>query len=80
MEEKHDSKKEAPVTYAEVNDTILKMLEPPGTGWYLLLFTCLFFLAIGASCWFYQMWSGLDRKSTRLNSSHTDISRMPSSA
>ncbi len=24
--------------------------------------------------------SGLDRKSTRLNSSHTDISRMPSSA
>ena len=23
---------------------------------------------------------GLDRKSTRLNSSHTDISRMPSSA
>ena len=58
MEEKHHSKKEAPVTYAEVNDTILKMLEPPGTGWFLLLFTCLFFLAIGASCWFYQMWSG----------------------
>ena len=25
-------------------------------------------------------YSGLDRKSTRLNSSHTDISRMPSSA
>ena len=24
--------------------------------------------------------SGVDRKSTRLNSSHTDISRMPSSA
>ena len=24
--------------------------------------------------------SGIDRKSTRLNSSHTDISRMPSSA
>ena len=24
--------------------------------------------------------NGLDRKSTRLNSSHTDISRMPSSA
>ena len=24
--------------------------------------------------------AGLDRKSTRLNSSHTDISRMPSSA
>ena len=25
-------------------------------------------------------WQGQDRKSTRLNSSHTDISRMPSSA
>ena len=25
-------------------------------------------------------WKILDRKSTRLNSSHTDISRMPSSA
>ena len=25
-------------------------------------------------------WNGTDRKSTRLNSSHTDISRMPSSA
>jgi Ni/Fe-hydrogenase subunit HybB-like protein len=54
----HDSKKEAPLTYAEVNDTVLKMLEPPGTGWFLLLFSCLFFLAIGATCWFYQMWSG----------------------
>jgi molybdopterin-containing oxidoreductase family membrane subunit len=54
----HDPKKEPPVSYAEVNDTVLKMLEPPGTGWFLLLFTCLFFLAIGASCWFYQMWAG----------------------
>ena len=30
----------------------------------------------------YVLWQddGIDRKSTRLNSSHTDISRMPSSA
>src|ERR1044072_376164 len=28
----------------------------------------------------YWTWDGRDRKSTRLNSSHTDISRMPSSA
>jgi molybdopterin-containing oxidoreductase family membrane subunit len=54
----HDSKHEPPVTYAEVNDTVLKMMEPPGTGWFLLLFSCLFLLAIGASSWFYQMWSG----------------------
>ena len=30
-----------------------------------------------AKNWFFKI---LDRKSTRLNSSHTDISRMPSSA
>ena len=29
---------------------------------------------------FYDLYKGTDRKSTRLNSSHTDISRMPSSA
>ena len=28
----------------------------------------------------WEMWLRIDRKSTRLNSSHTDISRMPSSA
>ena len=27
-----------------------------------------------------EMWPGLDRKSTRLNSSHIPLSRMPSSA
>ena len=32
------------------------------------------------STWFDTVKSTLDRKSTRLNSSHTDISRMPSSA
>ena len=31
----------------------------------------------GGECWAAE---GADRKSTRLNSSHTDISRMPSSA
>ncbi len=41
------------------------------------LVTGAFFLAFGA----FQIPVGvLDRKSTRLNSSHTDISRMPSSA
>ena len=33
-----------------------------------------------AEYYFRQILSALDRKSTRLNSSHTDISRMPSSA
>ena len=34
----------------------------------------------GAPAHLTQGWLALDRKSTRLNSSHTDISRMPSSA
>jgi hypothetical protein len=61
MDNKHHSEgtvKEPELTYNEVNETILNMLKPPGTGWYMLLFACLFFLAIGASSWFYQMWSG----------------------
>ena len=28
----------------------------------------------------YKLWCWLDRKSTRLNSSHSSVSRMPSSA
>ena len=39
---------------------------------------------LGSKKWFVALLifntAGIDRKSTRLNSSHTDISRMPSSA
>ena len=38
------------------------------------------FAAIEAGCAAVRVNPGKDRKSTRLNSSHTDISRMPSSA
>ena len=44
------------------------------------------FMVMGALCFFARdrpldrELTALDRKSTRLNSSHTDISRMPSSA
>ena len=44
---------------------------------FVLLFT-LFFLWFGKVIEEHQ--AGLDRKSTRLNSSHLDVSRMPSSA
>lgn len=50
---------ERPVTYKEVNDTVLKMLEPPTFGWYLLLGTCLLLVAIGGYCWAWQILNGI---------------------
>lgn len=50
--------KEGEVTYAEVNDTVLRMLEPPGAGWWVLLLTCVSLLAVGGACWVYQMMHG----------------------
>ena len=38
-----------------------------------------FVISAANNYWWNRHWT-LDRKSTRLNSSHTDISRMPSSA
>ena len=57
----------------------------PSPSRHPVLVACGMLLVIyGASQWVNgQGWGAyvlLDRKSTRLNSSHTDISRMPSSA
>ena len=45
-----------------------------------LFIECLFLLLPSAAYIWWLQSQGQDRKSTRLNSSHTDISRMPSSA
>lgn len=47
------------VDYAYVNDAVLKMLAPPTFGWYVLLFTCLALVALGASCWTTQILLGI---------------------
>ncbi len=47
------------VSYKRVNDLVLKMLEPPGTGWYTLLFTCVMCVIIGGYCWTNQMLIGI---------------------
>jgi Ni/Fe-hydrogenase subunit HybB-like protein len=52
------NEEERPVTYAEVNDTVLSMLEPPGAGWWALFASAILLLIVGAGSWFYQMWSG----------------------
>ncbi|MBN8548641.1 MAG: polysulfide reductase NrfD [Deltaproteobacteria bacterium] len=48
-----------PVSYQEVNDTVLKMLEPPGAGWYVLLCVCLVCVGIGAASWTHQILHGI---------------------
>lgn len=55
---KGSQKHEEPVTYAEVNDTVLRMLEPPGAGWWVLLLSCIGLLSVGAFCWGYQIMGG----------------------
>lgn len=56
MEKSH---KEQEVTYKVVTDSVLKMLEPPTFGWFLLLFVCLCLVTMGAACWTYQIMTGM---------------------
>jgi Ni/Fe-hydrogenase subunit HybB-like protein len=48
-----------PVSYDEVNKTVLRMLEPPTFWWYCLLALCLFMVAIGATSWTLQILEGM---------------------
>jgi Ni/Fe-hydrogenase subunit HybB-like protein len=50
---------QGPVTYDEVNRTILAMLEPPTIKWWAMLAVCLFFVAIGAVSWSRQILNGM---------------------
>lgn len=47
------------VDYRRVNEIVLKMLAPPTFGWYVLLATCLFCVAIGAYSWTVQILVGI---------------------
>jgi Ni/Fe-hydrogenase subunit HybB-like protein len=47
------------VDYARVNQLVLKMIEPPTTGWYVLLFICLCAVAAGAYSWTRQILNGM---------------------
>ncbi|MFM1848289.1 MAG: hypothetical protein RL417_1763 [Pseudomonadota bacterium] len=53
------AKKENEVTYARVNELVLKMLEPPKAGWYVLLAVCIACVGIGAYSWTRQILNGL---------------------
>ncbi len=54
-----EHKEEAPVTYAEVDSTVAKMMEPPTLGWYILLATCLLCVGVGAASWTRQILVGI---------------------
>ncbi len=47
------------VDYETVNDDILKTLEPPTVGWYLLFATAVCCMLVGAYCWIYQIMHGI---------------------
>jgi molybdopterin-containing oxidoreductase family membrane subunit len=47
------------VDYALVNRLVLKMLEPPTFGWYVLFGLCLVGVGIGAFCWSRQILYGI---------------------
>lgn len=55
----HSPQKDHKVSYARVNDLVLKMLEPPKAGWYVLLLICLVCVAIGAVSWTRQILNGI---------------------
>lgn len=47
------------VTYAAVNDMVLKMLEPPKLGWYALLGFCITLVVWAGYCWYLQIVEGM---------------------
>jgi len=50
---------EREVSYGYVNDTVLKMLEPPKVGWYFLLGLCVTLVGIGAISFSWQLRNGM---------------------
>ena len=48
-----------PVDYETVNRSVLRMLEPPKAGWFVLLGICLVCVGIGAASWTRQILVGI---------------------
>lgn len=48
-----------PINYDEVNEDVLRTLEPPTVRWYLMISTSVFFLLIGAFSWYTQVIKGI---------------------
>lgn len=50
---------EKELSYGEVSDKVLKMLEPPGPGWYVQLLICIALALVGFGCWVLQVVDGM---------------------
>ena len=48
------------LSYADINDTALTALKPPGRPWYLSMLFILAALSMGVFAWSYQIWHGLE--------------------
>lgn len=46
-------------TYSDIEQKVLRTLSPPGKTYYLLIGVCFTGILIGASCWAYQILTGL---------------------
>ncbi|MBL7661787.1 polysulfide reductase NrfD [bacterium] len=53
---KHDGEK---LTYSRIDEDILKTLQPPTVGWYLLVFLTVSVLSVGAYSWIRQILEGI---------------------
>lgn len=59
MSEHEKGKHEKEVDYKTVDDLVLRMLEPPGAGWFILLLCCLACVGVGAFSWTRQILMGI---------------------
>ena len=50
---------ETAMTYEKINRDILRTLEPPTIGWYLLFLTAFSCMLCGAFCWHHQIINGI---------------------
>jgi len=48
-----------PLTYSEIDGTILDTLSPPAGGYWLLIMALVLGVLFGAACWTYQIFTGI---------------------
>jgi len=49
----------APLTYSEVDHTVLDTLSPPSGGYWLVIMVLILGVLFGAACWTYQIFTGI---------------------
>ncbi|HYR02791.1 MAG TPA: hydrogenase, partial [Syntrophobacteria bacterium] len=52
-------KENTPLTYSEVDRTILDTLSPPSGGYWLLIMALILGVLFAAACWTYQIFVGI---------------------